>query len=78
VGLVELATGRTIDMGGAWDSFTPQSATFAVDGEPRAHRVRLRETMVRHGFRPHDGEWWHFAWATTVDAPVLDVPYARE
>lgn len=75
VGLFEIAGGRVLEMGTPWDSFTPQAATFAVGGEPRARRVRLREAMLRHGFRPHDGEWWHFAWADGADAPALDVPY---
>lgn len=76
VTLVERPTGTPLAMGTAWDAFTPHSATFAVQGEPRRNRERLRAAMLAAGLRPHDGEWWHFA-LPHATAPVLDVAYAR-
>ncbi len=73
LGLVDLATGVPLDMGTAWDAFTPKAAAFAMDGEPGERRARLRAAMQRHGFTPYDGEWWHFTWA--AKASELDVPY---
>ena len=29
----------------------------------------LRQTMIRHGFKPFDTEWWHF---TLKDEPSPD------
>jgi len=68
-------TGTPLDMGGAWDTFGPASGAFAATGQAQANRRRLRAAMIRHGFVPHDGEWWHFA-IRDAAAPVLDVPYA--
>jgi D-alanyl-D-alanine dipeptidase len=31
--------------------------------------MKLREVMLRHGFRPLDEEWWHF---TLADEPYPD------
>jgi D-alanyl-D-alanine dipeptidase len=76
VGLVELESGRALDMGTPWDAFTAKAAAFAVDGEAGARRRRLRTAMQRHGFTPYDGEWWHFTWS--AKAPELDVPYGPD
>ncbi|MBK8718841.1 MAG: hypothetical protein KBB21_33905 [Nannocystaceae bacterium] len=75
VTLVERPTGTPLAMGTAWDTFSRDSATFAVQGEARRNRERLRAAMIAVGLRPHDGEWWHFA-LPHADAPVLDVAYA--
>lgn len=34
-----------------------------------AHRMILRQAMMRHGFKPFDTEWWHF---TLKDEPFPD------
>ncbi len=31
-----------------------------ITPEQFANRMILREVMLKHGFRPFDGEWWHF------------------
>lgn len=74
--LVERPTGTPLAMGTAWDSFSRESATFAVQGEPRRNRERLRAVMLAAGLQAHDGEWWHFA-LPHRSAPVLDVGYGR-
>jgi zinc D-Ala-D-Ala dipeptidase len=76
VGLVDLETGRALDMGTAWDAFTPKARAFAVDGEPGERRKRLRTAMQRHGFLPYDAEWWHFTWKSK--GQELDVPYGAD
>lgn len=60
--LVSLADGRELDMGTPFDFFGPESwpDSLAVPPAARAHRLLLREVMVRHGFRPLKEEWWHF------------------
>jgi D-alanyl-D-alanine dipeptidase len=73
VGLADLATGEPLDMGTAWDAFTPKSAAHALRGDAGDRRRRLRDALTRHGFAPYEREWWHFAWKAS--APELDVPY---
>lgn len=73
--LCDRETGTGVDMGGAWDSFGRDAAAAAARGSAGVHRRDLRARMVAHGFRPHDGEWWHFSWPERA-APELDVPYA--
>ena len=60
--LFELRTGREVDMGGTFDYFGARShADFSgISAEQSAMRALLRDVMVRHGFRPYAGEWWHF------------------
>lgn len=75
VGLTYLA-GGVLPMGSAWDTFDA-SATFACAvGAARANRVRLRDAMVRAGFRPYEREWWHFELSIDPLPPAVDVPYA--
>jgi D-alanyl-D-alanine dipeptidase len=51
-----------LDMGTAYDCFSPLAATesAAVSAEARRNRYRLREVMGRHGFRNYAKEWWHY------------------
>lgn len=60
--LLELRTGREVDMGGTFDYFGARSHTdfSGISAEQSAMRALLRDVMVRHGFRPYAGEWWHF------------------
>ena len=69
--LLELRTGREVDMGGTFDYFGARShADFSgISAEQSAMRALLRDVMVRHGFRPYAGEWWHF---TLVNEPYPD------
>ena len=60
--LFDMNTGKEVDMGGPFDYFGELShADYrGITGEQYANRTRLRETMMKHGFRPYEGEWWHF------------------
>ena len=60
--LVDLASGRDVDMGGAFDDFGVRSHTDFTDltRAQAANRTLLRETMTAHGFLPLKEEWWHF------------------
>lgn len=53
---------RDLDMGTAYDCFTPLAATDSrgVSAEARRNRDRLRQAMSRRGFRNYEKEWWHF------------------
>jgi len=54
--------GRELDMGTAFDFFSPKSwpADPSVGQEAVANRALLASAMRRRGFRPYEREWWHF------------------
>ena len=61
--LVDMATGRDIDMGYGFDWFGVESHPDFREGiteEQYNNRMILRDVMVRHGFKPITEEWWHF------------------
>jgi D-alanyl-D-alanine dipeptidase len=60
--LVVLADGTDLDMGSPYDLFDPVSWPDSANVSPaqRAHRLLLREVMLRAGFKPYAQEWWHF------------------
>lgn len=60
--LVDLSTGKEIDMGGHHDLLDPSSATdsTAVTPRQRANRHILRDAMLAAGFENYDKEWWHY------------------
>lgn len=45
------------------------SANRSITAEQFAHRMILRQAMLRHGFKALDSEWWHF---TLKDEPFPD------
>jgi len=51
-----------LDMGTAYDCFSPLAATDspAVSATARRNRDRLRAAMSAGGFRNYTQEWWHF------------------
>lgn len=60
--LVHAATGEEVDMGGPFDFFGERSHTFSeqITPQQRQNRLLLRNAMLRRGFKPVQGEWWHF------------------
>jgi D-alanyl-D-alanine dipeptidase len=54
--------GTPLDMGTAFDFFGPESWPQWPDASPmqKSNRLLLRGIMGKHGFEPHDYEWWHF------------------
>ena len=51
------------------DSALKMSAGRSITAEQFAHRMILRQAMLRHGFKAIDSEWWHF---TLKDEPFPD------
>ena len=76
--LLDAATGQLVDMGGPFDFFGELSHPDYTGVTPtqQANRMRLREAMLKHGFKPLSTEWWHFTlknepWPDTYfDFPV--------
>ena len=60
--LLDMKTGKEVDMGSPFDLFSPVSHPDyrGITAEQYANRMNLQRVMVRNGFQPIDCEWWHF------------------
>ncbi|MBO4218104.1 MAG: M15 family metallopeptidase [Erysipelotrichaceae bacterium] len=60
--LLDMSTGREVDMGSPFDYFSEISHpdNRSVTQEQYDNRMFLQDMMVKGGFRPYDCEWWHF------------------
>ncbi len=69
--LLDMKTGKEVDMGGPFDFFSEVSHPDyrGVTEEQYENRMLLQNVMVRNGFVPYDCEWWHF---TLKDEPYPD------
>ena len=69
--LLDMSTGRELDMGSPFDLFSDISRTDSKLVTPQQHenRLLLQKAMLRGGFEPLDCEWWHF---TLKDEPYPD------
>ncbi|MBQ6441549.1 MAG: M15 family metallopeptidase [Lachnospiraceae bacterium] len=69
--LVDMRTGKEVDMGGTFDYFGELShpAYRGITEEQYQNRMLLRDAMTAHGFKPISTEWWHF---TLKDEPYPD------
>lgn len=76
LGLVDLATGATVDMGSPFDDLSPASHTAKATGTAATNRQRLVTAMAKHGWRNYWREWWHFSWPAAGQPARRDVPYA--
>ena len=61
--LLDMKTGKELDMGSPFDLFSEISHPDCRDitAEQYDNRMRLQSVMVRNGFQPLDCEWWHFS-----------------
>ena len=69
--IVEMLTGKEVDMGTPFDFFGAAShhGTDLITQEQANNRLILKGAMERAGFRPYDEEWWHY---TLNDEPYPD------
>lgn len=60
--LLDMKTGKEVDMGGPFDYFGKLSHPDyrGVTEEQYANRMLLQRAMLRAGFAPYECEWWHF------------------
>ena len=60
--LLDMASGRELDMGSPFDFFSEKSHPDCRDitEQQYANRMLLRDLMLKGGFAPIDCEWWHF------------------
>lgn len=55
-------TSEPVDMGSTYDMLDHISSftTDLISPEQAENRELLKETMVKHGFKPYSKEWWHY------------------
>ena len=60
--IVSLKTGHILDLGSDFDLFDEKSNVNYknVTKNQRSIRLMLQRRMIKHGFQPHEKEWWHF------------------
>ena len=60
--LLDMETGKEIDMGSPFDFFNEISHPDyrGITDEQYENRMLLQSVMIKHGFLPIDCEWWHF------------------
>ena len=79
--LLNMETGKELDMGSAFDFFGEKSHPDSKDVTEKQYenRMFLQTLMVRNGFEPIDCEWWHF---TLKDEPFpetyFDFPVTKD
>jgi D-alanyl-D-alanine dipeptidase len=58
-----------LDLGTAFDCFSPASATRhpGVSAAARTNRDRLKAALVREGFQNYFREWWHFEYRSPAE-----------
>ena len=66
--LIDLATGRELEMGTPFDTFSAAAHTANASGVAAVNRQRLNAAMEKEGFTNYDQEWWHFSF--TVPNPL--------
>jgi D-alanyl-D-alanine dipeptidase len=60
--LIDLNTGKELDMGSPWDFFGEKSHIdySGITAQQRANRMLINFVLTEYGFSPYSNEWWHF------------------
>jgi D-alanyl-D-alanine dipeptidase len=61
--LIDLSSGRELDMGTVFDTFSTSAHTANATGQVAANRQLLKAAMERERFVNYDQEWWHFSFS---------------
>ena len=75
--LVDLATGKELDMGTPFDTFSPRAHhTYTqLPKEVLDNRKLLKEVLNKYNFKSIYSEWWHYEYRPEKTAPVEDIPW---
>jgi len=76
--LIDLKTGKELDMPTGFDSFSKKAASTYTDlpKQEIVNRALLKKVMVAHGFIELPTEWWHFDFKGWKNYELLDVPFS--
>jgi zinc D-Ala-D-Ala dipeptidase len=79
VTLIDLSTGKELDMGTGFDHFTDTAHHNFKNLSPVVlkNRKLLKETMEKNGFNALDTEWWHYSWPNTRCYEVMDLDFKK-
>ncbi|MEQ3665200.1 MULTISPECIES: M15 family metallopeptidase [unclassified Olleya] len=60
--IINLKTGKVLDMGSPYDFFGPESwvSNTKLTSKQQENRQLLQHVMLTNGFRNYPKEWWHF------------------
>lgn len=58
--LIDLGTGRELEMGTPFDTFSSAAHTANASGQAAINRQRLKAAMEKERFTNYDQEWWHY------------------
>lgn len=77
--LVNLKTGKELEMPTPYDSFSPMAAAnySALPISVQKNRNLLIQVMQSHGFRVMSNEWWHFDFQGWRNYDLLDIPFEK-
>jgi zinc D-Ala-D-Ala dipeptidase len=78
LGIIDLKTGKDLDLPTGFDSFSKKAASAYAD-LPKAeidNRALLKNAMEAHGFHEIPSEWWHFDFNGWSKYPLLDIPFS--
>jgi zinc D-Ala-D-Ala dipeptidase len=77
--IYDLATGREVEMPGAYDEMSERSYVTYSGGsaDARARRDLLRDVMEREGFFVEPNEWWHFNYKDWTSYGIQDIPFSE-
>jgi D-alanyl-D-alanine dipeptidase len=78
MGLIDLKTGKDLDMPTGFDSFSKKAASNYADlpKQELANRNIIRTAMEAQGFVEIPTEWWHFDFKGWSEYPLLDIPFS--
>ncbi len=77
VSLVDLKTGKELEMPTPFDEFSERAAPDYPDISKQAKKNRrlLIETMNKYGFTVYPHEWWHFDFKGWEAFPLMDIGF---
>lgn len=77
--LIDLKTGKEIEMPTPYDSFVPEAAVSYTNlpANVLKNRQVLISTMQKFGFNVLVNEWWHFDFVGWQQYDLMDIPFSR-
>ncbi|HYE55097.1 MAG TPA: M15 family metallopeptidase, partial [Chitinophagaceae bacterium] len=77
--IINLATGKELDMGTGFDNFTDTAHHTFTQLSPTVleNRKLLRQTMESCGFTAFESEWWHYFLPNPGHYTILDIPFKK-
>lgn len=77
LGLIDLKTGKDVDLPTGFDSFSRKAAANYQNLPKKEieNRELLKSIMQAHGFKVISTEWWHYDFNGWSNYPLLDIPF---